>query len=143
MSATASPSLVTSAAHLAEHAATRALAEYGLTAAGGDSTSVRWAECEDELHAARHLTEDYDGQGAQPPPTGAVDLALGLAERLRARGYPPPDDCGAGVNGTIHLAWYRDVGSVEIEITSPTQVEGYRWRKGHERGEQFLLISAA
>ena len=143
MSATASPSLITSAAHLTEHAATRALSEYGLTAAGSESPPGRWAECEDELQAARHLTEDYDGQGAHPPPTEAVDLALGLAVRLRERGCPAPDDCGAGVNGTIHLAWYRDSGSVEIEITSPTQVEGYHWRKGDERGERFLLISAA
>ena len=142
MSATASPSLVTSAARLAEHAATRALAEYGLTVAGGESTPGRWAECMDELQAAHHLTADYDGQGAQPPPAEAVDLALGLAMRLRERGCEPPDDCGAGVNGTIHLAWYRDSGSVEIEIASPTQVEGYRWRKGQERGERFLLISA-
>jgi len=99
----------------------------------------KWRKVVDELLAARDLEDDWDGQGAKAPSIEVVDTSLVLVQKLRTAGFAPPNDFGPSVNGAMTLAWRSDTSSMEIEVLSSTRIEGYRWRKGDDRAEQFAL----
>jgi hypothetical protein len=99
----------------------------------------KWRVVIDDLLAARSLRDDWDGQGAKAPTIDVVDTSLQLAIKLRQLGTSPPDDFGAGINGTITFAWRSREWSVEVEVFSPVRIEGFRWRKGAELAEQVVF----
>lgn len=109
--------------------------------ASDEDVSLKWAEVIDELLRVRNLPEDWDGQGAKAPTLEVVDTALKLVDLLRRKGCMPPDDYGAGVNGDITLGWHTEYDSLVVEVSSPLRVEGYRWARGAEKAEQFVLMT--
>lgn len=109
---------------------TQPLCESGTLVASGESIgSDPWAQRIDELLRIRGLEDDWDGEGTEAPDHALVDGAITLALKLRANAYHPADRVIAGVNGTVIFEWFTHGGYVEVEVTSPVDVEIRRVEK--------------
>jgi hypothetical protein len=106
----------------------------------GAAPAVRsWDELLADVRALRHLTADWDGQGAEAPPAPVVDGAEALARAFRAAGSAPAARAIAGTSGTVLFEWHGPAGYVEVEVTGPNAAEG-RWvPTGARRAVEFNL----
>jgi hypothetical protein len=96
----------------------------GSLAVGGPSRGHRrrWAEVVDQLLAARHLPDDWDGQGSVAPEPAVVDRAISFALSKEEDGCTPPDFAIPTVNGTVVFEWHGLSEYVEFEVVSPDQI---------------------
>lgn len=56
----------------------------------GDEVSS-WRSVIEHLQSMKRLPDDWDGEGTAPPDSALIDYAIGLAHRLQANRYRPPD----------------------------------------------------
>ncbi len=98
-----------------------------------------WDEAIAELHLARALNDNWDGQGAAAPSIATLDTALKVAISYRDRGELPPDDCGPTVDGAVTFDWQHGTERIHIEVSGPNAVTGYRWSKGEPVADRFRV----
>jgi hypothetical protein len=97
-------------------------------------TQPDWHAYRDELESYRHLTDDYDGQGAIAPPGEVIDTALSVAREFASSNIVPPTCTVAGPNGSIDLSWEFNNGvSVSIEATECDRVDVILMEPGNPR----------
>ncbi len=100
-----------------EHYRARAKNREMITAYVSISPSrAQWDRCFESISSIRKYEFDWNDEGADPPRTEVVSLALSLAKTLRAMNEPAPSRCFATDEGSIIIAWDNDFAYFELEI---------------------------
>jgi hypothetical protein len=66
----------------------------------------------------QELGENWDGEGALPPPPDLLASAVGLAYLLKQRGVEPPGCVAPAPDGAVVLVWPAEVREVR-EVVDP------------------------
>ena len=100
-----------------EHYSARARNREVITAYVSISPSkAQWDRCFESISAIRKYTFDWNDEGADPPKTEVISLALKLAKTLRSMSEPAPTRCFATDEGSIIIAWDDESAYFEVEI---------------------------
>lgn len=83
-----------------------------------------WEQAVREIISYQHLSNDWDGYGAEAPRREVLESAIGLAYTYSQNGVDPPDRVAPGVAGSVIFEWQRQDGTyATVEVDGPLHAE--------------------
>jgi hypothetical protein len=95
-----------------------------LVGANRSETDREWAQVIGALQELETLEDDWDGQGAEAPPSAVIRQSVWFASQFQKFGQmPPPATATATPAGTVLFTWVEGSTYLEVEVVSPVRLE--------------------